>query len=121
MEKSMSLNIIFKKFTIQMVLVCATVVGITACNSGGSSTGSTTSNSGQLTFTPATGIKVTESSIRNVVFSLQNSTGVVNQTVNFNVSDTTVATVSPSACAVSSGSDALSSCQLTLSGLKKDR
>lgn len=103
-------------------LLCffATVISLVACSGGGGSGGSspTPAGSGQLTFTPAGAIQVTQGSLRHILFTLQNSSGVTNQVVNFTSSNPNIASVAPASCQVSSGTVEQSSCVVTIHGLQ---
>ena len=101
---------------LQSIGVCAAALIISSCSGGG--TASSSNGNGQLVLSPSNNIYVTNGSIRNLTFSLQNSSGVTNQTVSFNTSNPSIAKVTPSTCTVSSGTDAQSSCLLTVYGLQ---
>lgn len=95
---------------------------IAGCSSGSSSSGgSSTPSNGYLSASydgneTINAIQVTNGSIQKVFISLKDSTGVVGQKVNINATDSSVATVSPKTCALSSGSAVNSSCMVTISG-----
>jgi len=99
----------------RIISISATAILLVACGSGSSN--STPAN-GQLTFSPSGTIQVTNGSIRHIQFSLQNSSGVTDQVVNFSTSDASIATIAPASCTVSSGSLVQSSCELIIHGLQ---
>lgn len=101
-----------------LVCISATAILLSSCSSGTSSSSSTPPASGQLTFTPSGTIQVTKGSLRHVLFSLQDSTGVNSQVVNFTSSNPAIATVTPASCTVSSGTEEQSSCVLKIQGLQ---
>lgn len=106
------------KRVINLWLCISTTAFVLAACSSGTSSSSTPPASGQLTFTPSGTIQVTNGSLRHVLFSLQNSTGVTNQVVNFTSSNPAIATVTPASCTVSSGTEEQSSCVLKIQGLQ---
>lgn len=120
----------YTSFFTKFILLFAIMILVVSCSNSNATTTSSTNGSGQLTFSPSTNILVTKGSIRHVKFSLENSVGVVDQVVNFSVSNAgtasiksktstseSLATVTPATCTVSSGTMAQSSCLLTLYGL----
>lgn len=90
-------------------------LALVACNSG--SGGGTSASKGQLNIVPDS-VKVTTGNSVAVPFELVGGSGGVNQTVTFRVSDPSIAQVSPSTCVVSSGTQPISGCMLTVTGKK---
>lgn len=67
---------------------------------------------------PISNIQVTNGSTQTIYVSLKNSTGVVGQLVNVSISDSSVANLSQSKCALSSSSKTSSTCAIIINGLK---
>lgn len=92
------------------------VVFLQACSNGGGSGSSGVP--GTIAFEPSSNVYVYNGGTREVLLRLNNSAGVVGQVVDVTVSDPLVATVSPARCSFTSGTDAGTTCTLTLTGKK---
>ena len=94
-----------------------------ACGDGGgggtSSSGSVTA--GSLVYLPGTAVSVADGASYDLTLDLINSSGVSGQVINLTVADTSIATVSPSTCTLSSGSIASSECNLKIRGISSGK
>ncbi|MDD3267421.1 MAG: thaumatin family protein [Burkholderiales bacterium] len=96
-----------------------TMLILSGCGSGVSSN---SSSNGYLSVSyngnsPIGNIQVTNGSTQTIYVSLKNSTGVVGQLVNISVSEPSIASLSQSKCALSSGSQVNTTCTVILNGL----
>lgn len=102
---------------------CATIlisVLLIACNNGsGSGSGGSggVGTSGSLVYVPAAPVNVVAGASYDLTLDLINSSGVSGQIINLSIANTSIATVSPSTCTLSSGSIASSECNLTIRGI----
>lgn len=107
----------------QMRALAASWITIGAIGVAGALSGCNDSDSGNQSGTigfaegPALAVKL--GSFREVVLSLQNSSGVVGQTVRIASSDTAIADVTPASCTLSSSSNESSKCTVKIHGKSK--
>ncbi len=109
--------LLFKLFLLGMVSL------LIACSDGGgggtSSSGSVTA--GSLVYLPGTPVSVADGASYDLTLDLINSSGVSGQVINLIVADSSIATVSPSSCTLSSGSIASSECNLKIRGISSGK
>ena len=96
-------------------LLCSALISCGGDGGGGNGTSANVVSNGRLNIVPET-VTVSQGASKEVLFELAGSQGLVNQIVNFSVSDPTLIHVTPASCVVSSGSVQTSRCLLTVTG-----